>query len=422
MEGRIFLYAVTGIALIAAVSIQRKLERTLIPFPLIYIAFGWLAFSLPVGLPEIDPITIPEHALLAEYVTEFVVIASLAAAGLAIDRPFSWRCWNQVWPLLLIMMPLSIILVALYGWSMMSLTPASAIFLAAVLSPTDPVLASSVKVGPPGDTARHDIRFNLTVEAGANDGLAFPFVYLGIAAVGMTSLGDWTWQWAGVDLLWRVAAGSIVGYLIGRIGGWYVFTHLPEARDIHNEEARAKNYTSEGVVTLGALLTSYAVAELVHGYGFLAVFISAVTAKQCEPQSHYHALSHHFIDQIERILMVIILLIFGAFLANGILSDLTWQGVLLAFLLVFLIRPLTGMIAQLRCSLPWYGRFTIAFLGVRGIGSLYYLTYGQNSGAFGDTTTIWSAVMFTILLSIIVHGIAAPIMMRKSEQKAAHRL
>ncbi|AXR08207.1 cation:proton antiporter [Salinimonas sediminis] len=422
-ESRIYIYLLIGLSLLVAVGVQRRLVNTLIPFPLIYILIGWGVFSLPINLPAIDLANNTAHATGAEYLTEFLVIASLSAAGIAIDRPFSWRCWNQVWPLLLITMPLSIIMVALFGWYFMGLTVASAIFLGAVLSPTDPVLASSVQVGPPGEEAeRHDIRFNLTVEAGANDGLAFPFVHLGIAAIGMTAMGSWATHWLLEDLVWRVAAGVGAGLLVGKLGGWYVFTYLAKGEQTEHAKKKPMSYTSEGVVGLGAIFCAYALAEIIHGYGFLAVFISAVVAKQAQPDHDYHAFSHHFLEQVERVMLIVFLLILGAYLANGILDALTWSGALLGICVVFLIRPLAGLMGLAACKLPLYGKFTMAFLGVRGVGSLYYLTYGENHGEFGDTTALWSAVMFTILLSIVIHGVMAPVMLRKAEEKAAHQL
>ncbi len=171
-----------------------------------------------------------------EYVTEFIVIASLAAAGVAIDRPVSWKNWRQIWPLLVIAMPLTVGAVALLGWWALGLAPASAILLGAAMAPTDPVLARSVQVGPPGEAKRHDVRFSLTVEAGLNDGLAFPFTYLAIAAVGMTSLGWWTAEWAAFDLVFRIAMGCLVGWGIGRAGAWYVFEREGR-RQAHRQKA-----------------------------------------------------------------------------------------------------------------------------------------------------------------------------------------
>ena len=113
--------------------------------------------------------------------TEFVVIVALFGAGLKIDRPVSWRGWILAWRLLGVAMPLTILAIAFLGWSVLGLGLASALLLGAALAPTDPVLASDVQVGPPHEGMEDEVRFALTAEAGLNDGLSFPFVYLAIA-------------------------------------------------------------------------------------------------------------------------------------------------------------------------------------------------------------------------------------------------
>ena len=364
-------------------------------------------------------------AVTLEYATEFIVIASLMAAGIAIDRPVSWANWRQIWPLLLIAMPLTIAAVALLGWWALGLAPASAILLGAALAPTDPVLARSVQVGPPGEDQRHDVRFSLTVEAGLNDGFAFPFTYLAIAAVGMTALGDWTLEWAALDLVWRIVAGCAVGYAVGRIGAWYVFEREADAPiediDEASDEAENPSYsTSEGLIVLGTLLLAYGLAELAEGYGFLAVFVGAVTARQRENRSRYHKISHHFIDQIEQIVLVAVLFGFGAMLASGVLSALTWPAALVGLALIFVIRPISGLLAEANCDLPMIGKLAVAFLGVRGMGSIYYLAYGQNNADFAQIDLLWATVSFAILVSIIVHGVVSGPLIRHVEDRRAH--
>lgn len=135
--------------------------------------------------------------------------------GLALDRRISLlrlhtlRAWSASWRLLLVAMPLTIAGVAVAGWGLMGLAPASALLLGAALAPTDPVLASDVQVAGPttggsqADLDEHDeVRFGLTAEAGLNDGLAFPFVYLAIAWAGAGQLGGWVWHWVWWDLGW----------------------------------------------------------------------------------------------------------------------------------------------------------------------------------------------------------------------------
>ena len=424
LDPRIFMFVIFGLGLMLAVTLERFLAKFWLSLPILYVAAGFALFSLPLGLPNINPTLDTFDAVALEYITEFIVIASLMAAGIAIDRPVSWKNWRQIWPLLVVAMPLTIAAVAFMGWWFVGLAPASALLLGAALAPTDPVLARSVQVGPPGENKRHDVRFSLTVEAGLNDGLAFPFTYLAIAAVGMTSLGMWTVQWAALDLVWRILAGCAVGWAVGRAGAWYVFEREADApmEAIEEEDTadQPKYSTSEGLVVLGTLLLAYGLAELAEGYGFLAVFVGAVTARQRENRSRYHKLSHHFIDQIEQIVLVLVLFGFGAMLASGVLSSLTWEGALLGLALIFVIRPIAGFIAEYPSRLPMFGTLAIAFLGVRGMGSIYYLAYGQNHGNFFQFDELWAIASFTILVSIVVHGIVAGPMILAVEKQRRH--
>ena len=237
MEPRIFAFVLFGLGLMGAVALERKLARSLLPMPILYVAVGYIVFSLPIGMPDLNPVSDALDALTVEYVTEFIVIVSLMAAGIAIDRPVTWRNWRQIWPLLVFAMPVAIACVAFLGWWALGLAPASAILLGAALAPTDPVLARSVQVGPPGEGQRHDVRFGLTAEAGLNDGLAFPFTYLAIAAIGMGSIGMWTLEWFAVDFVWRIVAGTAMGYAIGRLGAWYVFERNADVAADDAEEA-----------------------------------------------------------------------------------------------------------------------------------------------------------------------------------------
>ncbi len=419
MDPRIFAFALFGLALMLCVGLEKRLARSILPLPVLYIAVGFVVFSLPLGLPDINPANDAIDAVGLEYVTEFIVIASLAAAGIAIDRPVTWRNWRQIWPLLLFAMPMTIAAVAYLGWWALGLAPASAVLLGAALAPTDPVLARSVQVGPPGDKQRHDVRFSLTTEAGLNDGLAFPFTYLAIAAVGMTGFGGWAIEWFAVDFVYRVIAGGVMGYLVGRFGAWYVFERQVDG-PVKADDDPPAYATSEGLIVLGTLLLAYGATEIVEGYGFIAVFVAAVTARQRENASRYHIRSHHFIDQIENIVLVAVLLGFGGMLANGVLSALTWPAALIGLALIFLIRPITGLFAEAFSPLPWPGKFAVAFLGIRGMGSIYYLAYGQNKADFGDLGVLWATVSFVILVSIVVHGITAWRLIAFVEDREAH--
>ena len=429
LDPRILMFVLFGIGLIAAVGLEKWLSERFLSLPILYVGLGWLAFSLPLGLPHINPTDDAFDAQSLEYITEFIVIVSLMGAGIAIDRPVSWKNWRQIWPLLAIAMPVTIAAIAWLGWWWVGFAPASAILLGAALAPTDPVLARSVQVGPPGENERHDVRFSLTVEAGLNDGLAFPFTYLAIAAVGMTAIGGWTFDWFAFDFLWRTVAGIAVGWAVGRAGAWYVFERKADEgyKELDEDESVAdrdhlplKYSTSEGLVVLGTLLLAYGAAEMVEGYGFLAVFVGAVTARQSENASRYHKMSHHFIDQIEKIVLVAVLFAFGGMLASGVLDALTWPAAILVMVLIFVIRPIGGLLAESLSPLPWPGKLAVAFLGIRGMGSIYYLAYGQNHAVFTELSLLWATTSFAILASIVIHGVLSASFMRVVEARGAH--
>ena len=463
MEPRVVFYVLLGIGLWAGIALERPLRRIPVALPLVFVVFGWAVFQLPFGLPSLNPATVESHAVWAEHFTEVLLIISLMAAGVAIDRPFSWGGWRQVWPLLVITMPLSILAVALLGWWGVGLSAASAALLGAAVSPTDPVLARNVQVGPPGHSERDDVRFDLTVEAGLNDGLAFPFTYLAIALASAAPLGEALTRWVLYDFLYRTVAGIGVGIAVGWLGSWYAFRHFravaedqreteekqeppnsgggpeqpvveeagAEEEGAEDEEegaggpksggVEAEEWPDYGVIVTATLLAAYGIAELVHGYGFIAVFVGAVSARQRELRSDHHRSTHHFVDQLEKMVTVAMLLGFGGMLASGVLSHLTWPGAFVGAAIVFVIRPITGIVAQLRSELPWAGRWAVAFLGVRGMGTVYYLAYARHHGEFSEMSPLWAIASFAILLSIVVHGMTEGPILRWLERHRANK-
>ena len=227
------------------------------------ILIGMLAFAVVPGLPKIpDP---RSNALPWELVAELTVIVALFATGLRIDDLSSLSRWGPTIRLLAITMPLTIFAIALLGYSWVGMTVAGAILLGAVLAPTDPVLAGDVQVGPPLEGNEHPVRFALTTEAAINDGLAFPFVYLGllVAAEGFAP-GTWGLEWIGRDILWRIAVGAAMGAAGGWALGQILFV-LPRRAPLAD--------TASGVVALAGVLLCYGTTELVEGYGFIAAFV-----------------------------------------------------------------------------------------------------------------------------------------------------
>jgi sodium/hydrogen antiporter len=388
----ILLLAGAGALILLVAWLPMVLKELPLSLPMFCVAFGVIVFGVSAG-DRPDPLAFPE---VTERLTELVVIVALTGAGLKLDRPLGWRSWSMTWRLLGIAMPLSIAGIALVGGWLLGLGLGAALLLGAALAPTDPVLASDVQVGPPRTGEEDEVRFTLTAEAGLNDGLAFPFVNLAIAfaANGMLP-GPWLLEWAAEDVVWKLAAGVAVGWAMGAGLGWVMFRIPNRAR---------LSRTGEGFIALGITFLVYGATEAAHGYGFLAVFVAALAVRAAERHHDFHERLHDFADQTERLLMMVLLVLFGGALAGGLLDALTWQGAAAALVFLFVVRPAAGMVSLLGTPRPVAERAAIAFFGIRGLGSFYYLAYGLNEEHFGEAQALWSVLGFTVLVSIMLHG------------------
>lgn len=395
------VYLVVGLATLVTALLPRLLGNVPVSMPMVFVGAGMAAFALFPDLPDPDP---TQHSWVALHLTELCVLVSLMGAGLAINRAFSWRTWSTTWRLLAVTMPLSIVAVALLGSLWLGLGVASAVLLAAALAPTDPVLANEVQVSEPltedqeGDD--DEARFALTSEAGLNDGLAFPFTYAAIAIslAGLAPAG-WLGEWLLIDVVWRVSVGVLTGLGVGWLLRRLFFSAFSQRLGFTDK--------ADGFIALAATFIAYGAAEVAEGYGFVAVFVCACTIRAAERAHGLHAVLHSFVEQIERLLTVAVLILLGGAVARGLLEPLTLPDILLAAAILLVIRPLAGWIALSPGKTGPRERAVIAFFGVRGVGSLFYIAYGLQNGAFPGGERLWAIVGAVILGSILVHGVAA---------------
>jgi NhaP-type Na+/H+ or K+/H+ antiporter len=406
------LFALIGVGALLAGILPRVLERRPLSMPIAFLALGVLVFGLPLGLPEADPLAYPK---LTEHLTEIGVIVALMGAGLKIDRPFGRRRGASTGRLLIIAMPITIAVTALLGWWWAGLVPASALLLGAAMAPTDPVLAADVQVGEPTDEedSEDEVRFALTSEAGLNDGLAFPFVYaaMAIAAHGLHPSG-WLADWVLVDVLYKgvvgLAGGAAIGWLLGKL-------FFRAKRD-----ALRLSRHSEGFLALAATFLAYGLVEVIGGYGFVAVFVAARAIRAAERSHEYHQVLHDFAEQTERLLTVLLLLLLGGAVIGGLLAPLTWPAALAGLVLILLVRPLAAFAALRGAPGSTAEHWVIAAFGIRGIGSFYYLAYALTHANFPRADLLWATAAFVVVISVVLHGIAATPVMRYLDHATAH--
>jgi NhaP-type Na+/H+ or K+/H+ antiporter len=426
-------FLIIGLLLVAMALGGSVLKRLPLSTSLLYLGVGFALGRL--GLGHLEPL---KQAALLERITEVAVIISLFSAGLKLRLPLKDKEWRVALRLALGAMVLTVAMVALVGMGALGLPVGAALLLGAILSPTDPVLASDVQVSHALDRDR--LRFGLTGEAGLNDGTAFPLVMLGLGLLGLHELGPVLWRWVVVDVLWATAAGLMVGVVLGdRVGRLVLYLRK------HHREAVGL----DELLALGLIALSYGAALLVKGYGFLAVFAAGLALRRIERKhtglrpaekveeaaraadkleaatnpAHAHAYMANavlgFNEALERIAEVGVVVGLGLLLAvTPFPPEVLW----LAPLLFFVLRPLSVVLSLVGSRSDKHQRVLMAWFGVRGIGSLYYLFYAIEHG-LGDglASRLLSLVLWVVAASIAVHGISVTPLMKRYEGRAQRR-
>lgn len=399
VDTHILLVLGFGTLALLAAWLPLYLTRLPLSLPMICLAVGFLVLALP-AVPKFGT---PRTVEIIKYVTEAVLIIAILGAGLSLDRRIGLRRWSSTWRLLGIAMPLGFAAMAWLAWAYGGYGLSTALLIAAALAPTDPVLASDLRVGPPGTGEEGEVRQALTSEAGLNDGLAAPFAFGAIAvASGMPIGGGWLLQ----HLLWKVALAAAMGWGLGWAMGWLQF-RVPRIRD---------SDTADGLAAIGLAFLCYGLTEAIGGYGFVAVFVSAVRLRDARRDDATHRRMADFAGQIEHLVAMLVIVLFAAALARGLLSALTWTDVALVAMFLLLVRPITAYVSLIGSPHPFVSRAATAFFGIRGVGTLYYLAFALSEVSFPQQARSVALACATVLGSVILHGAAATPVMRKLDR------
>jgi sodium/hydrogen antiporter len=431
-------FTVAGVLLVGVALAISTIQRLPLTTALIYLCIGWLLGPEVFGLLALDALN---HGALLERLTEIVVIVSLFSVGLKLRVPIRDPRWRTAFILAFGSMTLTVGLVTIAGIYMLGLPVGGAVLLGAIMAPTDPVLASDVQVGDPFD--RNPLRFSLTGEAGLNDGTAFPFVMLGLGLLGVHEIGESWWRWWAVDVLWAVTGGLSIGALLGTAVGRLVLY----LRRTHREAVGSDDFIAIGLIAL-----SYGVALLCHAYGFLAVFAAGLAlrgiemrhsagqapdtvkrAAEASPTAAEESATHpekasaymteavrHVTEQLERIGEIVIVLIVGALLGPATTS---LQALGFSAVLLLIIRPVAVIVGLMGQGRPRFERGLLAWFGIRGVGSIYYLMFAIEHGVPDDLAhQLVTLVITTVAVSTIVHGASVtPLMARYAHAAESRR-
>jgi NhaP-type Na+/H+ or K+/H+ antiporter len=384
-----------------------------------------------------------------EHLTEVAVLISLFVTGLKLRLPLTDPAWRGAYMLAGPIMLLCITGTTLACHYLLGLNWGTSLLIGAVLAPTDPVLAGLVQVVHARDFDR--VRYSLSGEAGLNDGTAFPFVALALLVMHHDSVqADWLGQWALHRLVWAVPAGLVIGYTLGRLmGRLSIYLRIK-----HRDSVISPN----DFLALALIGLAYVLADLVGAWGFLAVFAAGVGLRREEVSSSGYAkipseeqtqpvLGHitgsvvqanqpddekltsptvaagvlmgdmlAFGNLLERSLEVLLVTLLGVLLY----PHWDWRAVGLALLLFCVIRPLSVRLLMGRNWASPAQRTLIGWFGIRGIGSLYYLSYALNHGLTeGSLKDSVDITLTVVTFSILLHGISTQPLLDRYERKHA---
>ncbi|MBK7052512.1 MAG: sodium:proton antiporter [Rhodoferax sp.] len=378
------------------------LQRLPVTAAIIYLAVGLLVGPSGLNLFHFNPLK--ESALL-ESLTEVAVLISLFSAGVKMPGTFTFTRWRSPLLLATVSMTLTVAMVAAFAYYVLGLPLGAGVLLGAILAPTDPVLATDVQIRHPGD--RDQLRFTLTCEAGMNDGTAFPFVMLGLGLLGLHELGDSGSRWLVVEVLWAtvgaIAIGVSAGIALARVG-WVL------RREPH------KHALMDDFLGLGLIGVVYGLCVMVDAWGFLAVFFAAVALRQTEqklartsqPKADAQLLptvsegSLVFKEHLERLSEMMLVILLGGTL---FLNSWTWQAVGVSLFLFLVARPISVLLGLWGSGTPWRIQGLVAWFGVRGVGSLYYLMYAIEHGVPEPLALqLIQLTLIVVTLSIVLHG------------------
>jgi sodium/hydrogen antiporter len=370
---------VFGALLFLAASLSGLMGGTVLSASVLSVALG-------VALAATDVVSVdPSSETIKDLIT-LALVLTLLSDGLFVERELLAKHWGPVARAIVLAMPITLGLLALAAKVLFpDLSWAEAALIAAVLTPTDPVVTSAV-VTSKSVPAR--IRHTLNLESGLNDGLALPFVlfFLVLAQPG----GDAGHE--GVKVLGEAGFGAVLGVGLGLLGGW-LHERLPAG-------GLAARY--EGIYAVGLGLIAYGLAEVTIGNGLIAAFVCGIALG-----AGAHKVPDAFVEfseNVSTIAQVLTFFVFGALIVGtGYHGSIPALIAFIAFALL-VARPVAILLSFLRERLPMPQKLFIAWFGPKGVASMLFALYVLDSQV-DDRSLLFPIAAFAILTSITAHGL-----------------
>ena len=394
-----------AVALLSLAFADKALRVLPLTPAVLYLCIGAAAGSA-VGAPSMQ--SLATYAVPIRVALELALLVSLFAIGLRLRIAPTWRAWRVA---LLLAGPAMLVTISVvaaaavwgYGWSW-----GLALVVASILAPTDPVLASEVQVHSAHD--RDELRLSLTAEGAMNDGTALPAIVIGLwllaSAGGPAELDGWT------ALAWPVFGGAAIGVALGYALGMVIHARVRAGDALARDE----------LLLLGGVTLSYGVALASGTSAFVLGFAVAVTLLQplrrdtlTPSELPLAERLHAFGSRIERLVEALSVVAVGIAL---FIVPPTLQMLVLALVLLLAARPLAVLLTVPPKWVSSHQRGLLAWFGIRGVGSLYYLAYSLEHGLNAENASLMvGTVMTALAASIVLHGLSVTRLMDSYKQR-----
>ena len=369
---------IVGLLLAISAALSGVMRGTVLSASVLSVTLG-----VVLALLDVVEINVSDAGVLE--LIELALILTLISDGLVVDRELLRVHWSPPARALVVALPITLALLALFAKLVFpDLSWAEAFLLGAVLSPTDPVVTSTVVTA---QRVPEKIRHTLNLESGLNDGLALPLVlfFLVLATPG----GDAGAEAA--ELFGEAAFGAVIGVALGLIGGY-----------VHRVVPGQVTATYEGIYAVGFGLVAFGLADVTFGNGLIAAFVAAITLGISE-----HEITERFpafSENVSAIFQVLTFFVFGAIIVATGYDGSVWG--LVAFILFALLvaRPVAVLLALAGTNLPGPQKGFIAWFGPKGVASMLFALLVLDEPV-ANGSLVFDVAAFAILASIIAHGL-----------------
>ena len=381
-------YALVGILAVVLAALSSQIRRLPVSEPLLALLLGVLAGPEVAGWVEVAD---GQRSTLLLEVSRGLLAVSLIGVGL---RYPARRLRAVLAPTALLV---TVVMVAMAAVSagvtflVLGVPLSLALLIGACISPTDPVLASSVVTGRPAEQDLPPrLRQLLSTESGTNDGLALPLVLVAVAVVSGTSVGS-----SLLDALYQVGAGVVVGVVMGLVAGTAVGYAL------------RRSDVDPGASQVFTLVLAFAVlglARVIDADGVLSVLVAGLAYNAVVAEDEIGP--QDTVDEgVNRYLVLPLFLLLGVEVPWAGWRDLGWGAVLLVVGVLVLRRLPVVLVLARPLGLRWRDAIFLGWFGPIGVSALFYLTFSAEEGVADPE--LWAAGSLVVAASTVVHGITA---------------